>query len=201
MPQLRSTMLICSSVMACITCPSHATFVVYEGDGSAWFEAVPIHSTITFSEFPHNTKIDDEYASLGVTFTDTDGNWILGTGGPNSFIEDGMGLNGNAVVELTFDGPMSAFASSFPGVAYFDFFAGEQLLFTAPSMGGSGVGFFAGFTSSLPFDRVRIYGEPPDPFGNPDKVFFDSFYFASVPSPGGIAIVALAGLGARRRRR
>jgi hypothetical protein len=199
---LRRAAALASMSVACITCSSHAGFVVYEGDGSAWFEAVPIHSTITFSEFPHNTKIDDEYASLGVMFTDTDGNWILGTGGPNSFIQDGMGLNGNALVELSFDGPMSAFAASFPGVAKFAFYSGQELLFTSSYFGLEPVGNFAGFATDTWFDRIQITGFPPDPFGNPDKVFFDSFHFASVPSPAGVVVLALAAAcGGRRRRR
>jgi len=136
-----------------------------------------------------------------VLFTDTDGNWIIGTAS-GTYPQDGWGLNGNAIVELTFDTPMWAFGSHFPGVAFFDFFSGDDLLFSSPLMGGSGVNFFAGFTSAIPFDRVQIYGMPPDPFGNPDKVFFDSFYFSAVPSPAGLAVLALAGLcGTRRRRR
>ncbi|MCA9285919.1 MAG: hypothetical protein KDA22_11920 [Phycisphaerales bacterium] len=201
MSRTSRTAIVWLGAIACLASAVNAGFVVYDEDDSGWFGAVQSYSTITFAEFPHNTQIDDEYASLGVLFTDTDGNWIIGTA-PATYPQDGMGLNGNALVELTFDQPMWAFASYFPGGAFFDFFAADQLLHSSPLMGGSGVGFFAGFTTDVAFDRIQIHGLPPDPFGNPDKVFFDSFYFAAVPSPAGLAVLALPGLrGTRRRRR
>lgn len=185
--------------LTCVSSTSDAAFVMFGGDGAGWFDAVPKHSTITFTEFPHNTPITNQYADLGVHFTDTDGNWTIATA-PGTYPQDGMGLNGNILIELTFDQPMWAFASHFPGIAYFHFFSGEQLLFSSPLF-GSGVGIFAGFTSEVPFDRVQIHGLPPNPFGVPDKVFIDNFYFAAIPSPAGLAVMMLAGLSTTRRRR
>jgi len=181
-------------------CPMAAAgFTVFQGDGAAWFEATPPFSEITFADLPVNTLVTEQYASLGAYFTDTNGNWVIGYF-PATYVQDGWGLNGNSSVELTFDAPMWSFASFFPGLAKFSFFADDVHLFTSDLLGGSGTNKFAGFTTDIAFDRVFIVGGPPDIFGNPDKVFFDDFYFSSVPAPGVLCGFAVMLLGSRRRR-
>jgi len=173
-------------------------FTVFQGDGAAWCQATPPFSEITFADLPVNTLVTEQYASLGVHFTDADGNWVQGHF-PASYIQDGWGLNGNSSVELTFDAPMWSFASFFPGLGKFSFFAGDVHLFTSDLLGPGGLDNFAGFMTDVAFDRVIIVGGPPDIFGNPDKVFFDDFYFSSVPAPGVLSGVFVMLLGSRRR--
>jgi len=182
-----------------LCCPmATGGFTVFQGDGSAWFEATPPYSEVTFADLPLNTLVTEQYANLGVHFTDTDGNWVLGP--TPTYPQDQFGLNDNVSVELTFDAPMWSFASFFPGDAKFSFFAGDVHLFTSGLLGGGGINKFAGFTTDVAFDRVLIVGGPPDVFGNPDKVFFDDFYFSSVPAPGALSWFTVMFWGSRRRR-
>jgi len=173
-------------------------FTVFQGDGAAWFQATPPFSEVTFADLPLNMLVTEQYAGLGVHFTDTDGNWVLGP--TPTYPQDEFGLNGNVSVELTFDAPMWSFASFFPGKAKFAFFHGDLPMFTSELLGGSGTNFFAGFTTDLAFDRVLIVGGPPDIFGNPDKVFFDDFYFSSVPAPARLSGFSVLLLSSRRRK-
>jgi hypothetical protein len=178
-----------------------ADFAVFTGTGAGWLQAVPNHQTIGFNEFPDDTLIGEQYASMGVHFTDVDGNWIIANV-PGTYLQDGCGLNGNQFVELTFDTPISAFASYFPGIEFFSFFLGARKLFDSALMGGSGLNHFAGFTTDTPFDRVVLHSLPPNSFGVIHKVFLDDIYFGSIPSPAGFpTIVAAIALVRSRRKR
>ena len=105
-------------------------------DKDAWIAAVGQFTTIDFTGFPQGTFITNQYADLGVLFTD--GNDSIDASG--SYLNDGFGLDGNPSMHLSFDSPMLWFAVDHPGNVQIDLFIGEQLIHSALFFGG-GVGF------------------------------------------------------------
>ncbi len=178
-----------------------AGVVVYaNADEAEWFAATPGHSTITFAELPHYTLVSDQYAELGVLFTDPFPNLILGPF-PDSFLQDGWGLSGSIAVHLEFAETMVAFAAHFPGFAVFKFFRDGEMVFQSPLMGGGGLDWFAGFSVTGGFDRLEITGKPPLFPDLIDVVNFDNFYFKAIPAPGAVVALLIAGLAGGGRRR
>jgi hypothetical protein len=178
--------------------PALADFTVFNGPGSydAWSSASGTFTTIDFTGYPQGTLITTQYDELGVTFTSSDPDFVLF--GETVFPLDGVGLNGLSVVELTLSQPSHAFAYHHPGRQYLTLLWQGNEIYSSPILGGSGVGFFDGITSTLPFDQVRIL-RLPEPFGG--VVSIDNIYFSTVPGPSGAALLALAGLLGRGRRR
>ncbi len=162
-----------------------AAGVVEFDDKQAWFGAVGSVTTIDFTGFPGGTYVTDQYADLGVLFTDGfDVISCCGTTWPN----DGAGLLGGSSVSLSFTTPQSWIALDYRGAMISLFSAGELLHV------GQFPGSFAGLISSQTFDAVLIEG-PPD--GN---VTFDDLYFG-VPAPGAAWLLAALLLAPTRRRR
>jgi len=198
--RLRCTLLVAGAALVAAPAALASVVVYGDADEAAWFAAAPQHATITFAEFAHFTPISDQYADLGVLFTDPYPNLILGPF-PDSFLQDGWGLSGSIAVHLEFAETMVAFAAHFPGVAVFKFFLEGQMVFESAIMGSSGLDWFAGFSVAGGFDRLEITGKPPFFPGMFDPVHFDNFYFKAIPTPGALAALLLAGLGGGRRRR
>ncbi len=157
-------------------------------DKVAWITAVGQFTTIDFTGFPDGTFITEQYAHLGIHFTD--GNDSIDVSGAH--VNDGFGLDGNPSMHLSFDNPQLWLAVDYPGSVQIDLFSGNELIHSALFV-GAGVGFFAGLLSTELFDTVVIS----DPIV-PDA-FIDDLHFG-VPSPGVIALLALGGLHYRRRR-
>ncbi len=170
------------------------------GDGSAWFQAVQSWTPLTFKGFAPGTQIVNQYAPLGVHFTDGEQNWVDDYTTIN-YPQDGWGLRGGVLVEIAFDSPTLAFAAHYTGKMAFDFYSGETLLHHSPFVGSGGPNHFTGFTTDVQFDRVRMYGPPEPPPFPPIKVYVDNFYFSTVPAPGSaMVLIALALLRGRRQR-
>jgi hypothetical protein len=156
-----------------------------------WQANAGAHSTITFTELPANTFITDQYAHLGVHFTDGSDTIYNNT---NIFL-DGYGLNG-AFDETTleFDSPMTAIAVDFPGSVAFNLYSKGRLIYESPVFDDA-FSPFAGLVSTVPFDKALLY----DPFGG---LRADTLYFGPpIPAPAGLGILALAGMCVRRRTR
>ena len=157
-----------------------------------WQAVAGPYSTITFTELPAGTWITEQYAPLGVHFTD--GSDQINHN--NNAYVDGYGLNG-AFDETTlqFDTAMTTIALDFPGGVKIKLYSAGNLIYTSPDFGGSGFGLFAGLISTQPFDKAFIY----DPAGG---LFVDNLYFGPpVPGPAGLTVLALGGLLPSRRRR
>jgi hypothetical protein len=167
---------------------------------TSWSAEAEPFTTITFGEIPLFSTVTDQYASLGVLFTNiapnkTDGFDTI------VFPEDGYGLKGYPMIELTLLSPALGVAAHFPGFLRFQLYSGESLVYSSPLVGGSGYGKFKGYTSDTPFDRVRLLGIPNDPM---DIIAVDNLYisFAPVPAPGAaVPLLAVALFRGRRRRR
>ena len=157
-----------------------------------WQAAAGPYSTITFTELPAGTWITEQYAPLGVHFTDGS-DQVYAT---NSFITDGVGLSGAFdETTLVFDAPMTTIAMDFPGLVAIKLYSSGNLIYNSPAFGGSGVGHFIGLTSTQSFDKAFLYDPSTD-------LFVDNLYFGPpVPGPTGLAVLALGGLLPLRCRR
>ena len=86
--------------------------------------------------------------------------------------------------------------SFWPGQYSARFYRGSTLVGTVNLEGSDGIPGptrFYGFTSTLPFSRVVLYGAYP--------TFGRAVMFTQIPAPGAVALFALAPLAAVRRRR
>ncbi|MCH8150794.1 MAG: hypothetical protein IH830_00290 [Planctomycetes bacterium] len=162
-------------------------------DKEEWIAAVGRFTTIGFTGFPDGTFITDQYADLGILFTDGNDNIFLSD---NGFPNDGAGLFGGGFtpIAVSFDTPQAWIAVDFPGDVQFELFREGVLIYTSSEFGIGGVGNFAGLVSSEFFDAAVIL-DPVD-----QSVFIDDLHFG-VPAPGGLGLLAVAALLPRRRRR
>jgi hypothetical protein len=164
-------------------------------NGAAWYAAVGEVTTIDFTDQPAGSIITDQYASLGVHFTD--GNDIA-FAGPSIFPNDAMGLRGHIVqpsgIHVTFNTPKRWLAVEFPGLVDIQLFRNGEMFHESVNLGVGGIGNFAGLVSTIGFDEA--YLSDSDGF-----VFIDDLHFG-VPGPGALPLLALAGaIGMKRRRR
>ena len=163
-------------------------------DSGEWFAAVGDVTTIDFTGFDKGTLITDQYEGLGVVFNDL-GHFIDQSDGA---FEDGWGLyraGGEfAPIDLSFATPQSWIAVDFPGDVQFELYSKGKLIYTSSGFSDEGdPPGFAGLISTVLFDSVLIT----DPLGD---VFIDNLHFG-VPAPGTLALLGLAAILPKRRRR
>ena len=158
-------------------------------DKDEWIDAVGKFTTIDFTGFPEGTFITDQYADLGVLFTD--GNDTIQEWG--GFM-DGHGLRGSDTITLAFDSPQAYIAVDYPGAMKLELFSEGRLIYTSSDFGDIGKGHFAGLLSTDLFDGALLYDWV---LGS---VFIDDLHFG-VPAPGTLPLLALGALTRRRRRR
>ncbi|MCH8344433.1 MAG: hypothetical protein IH983_10640 [Planctomycetes bacterium] len=165
--------------------------VVEYFDSDEWVKAVGEGNflTVDFVGFPNGTFITDQYADLGILFTD--GNDSIAFAG--SFINDGVGLDGNGNISVSFDTPQAWIGVDFPGFLTIELFSAGKLIHTT-EFGSAGVGNFGGLISSKLFDAAVLV----DPLGRDAEI--DDLHFG-VPAPGSVCLLVLAGLYPRGRRR
>ena len=186
----KTTGLIAAAIMAW---PGNSQalggFVEEFTDKDEWIAAVGAFTTIDFTGFPDGTFITDQYADLGILFTDGNDSIDVWAG----HVNDGWGLDGNPDIHLSFDSPQAWIAVHFPGDVQIDLFSGDILLSSSVFIAG-GLGNFGGVISSELFDTVVIL----DP--SVGDVFIDDLHFG-VPAPSAMWLLAVAALLPRRRRR
>ena len=161
-------------------------------DKDAWIAAVGRFTTVDFVGFPVGTFITEQYAGLGIHFTD--GNDSISPFDPITFPNNGWGLDGNGNINVSFDSDQAWLAVDFPGHLRFQLFSEGQLIYESGLFGQAGVGNFAGLISSESFDAATLVE-----FFQGAEAEIDDLHFG-VPSPGVIALLALGGLHHRRRR-
>jgi hypothetical protein len=159
----------------------------------AWTAASGPFTTVTFNEVPHPSILTSQYQDLGILFTSADPD----VAGFFSGASDQAAVNGLSVIEITFAAPIGAFAWLHPGATRIKLFSGDDLIYSSNYEGGSGWGWFTGVSSATAFDRIQLndFGA----FG--DDVFVDNIYFSTIPGPAGAALIGLAVLLGRSRRR
>jgi hypothetical protein len=188
---LKRTIVTIAGTLFCAFNNVRATVVEFTNK-SLWQTAAGSYTTIHFTELPNGTLVTNQYANLGVTFTDGS-DYILVQ--PTTFLNDGAGLNGAFdSVSLAFASPMQSIAIDFPGSAEIDLYSQGQLIYASTDFGGSGLGHFAGLISDLSFDAARIF----DPEGG---VFIDDLHFGPpIPGPGALPVIATGLLAMSRRK-
>jgi len=187
-------------LVASLVSPAVAGVTLYWGSPEPWQSDVGEYSTVDFLGIPHNTVVTNQYADLGVTFTEGDDR-VINLGIFETFLTDGAGLDGNLSIGLSFAQPMNHLAMDYPGGMRIKLFSGGELFYTSPIISpGSGVGNFAGIVSTRSFDSVLLYD-----WLQGSDVYLDNLHFgAPIPAPGVVSLLSLAGLGAfggRRRTR
>ena len=164
-------------------------FVEEFTDKDEWIAAVGQFTTIDFTGFPDGTFITDQYADLGILFTDGNDSIVFA----GSFINDGVGLGGNGNISMSFDTPQAWIGVDHPGFLSIELYS-EGRLFFASNLWGGGVGNFLGLVSTELFDAAVLI----DPLDR--LAFIDDLHFG-VPAPGALWLLAVAALMPRRRRR
>ena len=157
-------------------------------DKEEWEAAVGAFTTIDFTGFPDGIFITNQYADLGILFTD--GNDSIDVNGAH--VNDGWGLDGFGNISVSFDSPQAWIGVDHPGFLSIELYSEGRLFFTSNIYGG-GVGNFLGLISSKLFDAAGLI----DPLGD---AFIDDLHFG-VPAPGALWLLAVAALLPRRRRR
>jgi hypothetical protein len=192
--RLSQTLLGLPICMASIlTLRAFGTVTTYTNK-SSWQSAAGSWSTVTFTELPLDTLVTDQYADLGVTFTDGSDYTLYS---PTSFPTDHVGLNGAFdTIDVAFSAPMTSIAVEFPGNVKFKLYSQGKLIYTSPMFGQFAAGNFGGLVTDTTFDSAEIY----DPFG---EVFIDNLHFGPpIPAPSALALlgagVLLRGCGRRR---
>ncbi|MCH8153145.1 MAG: hypothetical protein IH830_12340 [Planctomycetes bacterium] len=160
-------------------------------DREEWFSLVGPVITLDFTGFAPGTFITDQYADLGVLFTD--GNDSIFPSEP-AFPNDGWGLDGNGNISVAFDSPQAWIGLDFPGFLSIELYSEGRLFFTSNLSGGAGVGNFLGLISSQLFDAAVVVEGAPGFEAEIDDLHF------GVPAPGALWLLGLSALRPRRRR-
>jgi hypothetical protein len=136
-------------------------------DANAWAEAVGSFNTIDFTGFPDSTLISNQFAELGVLFTDA--NEFTVCCSEVQFPNDGEGLDVNNNLHLSFLTPQSAIAADFHPVLRIQLFCGGSLVYTSSEFVDSIHGTFAGVVTDEFFDSAMMVTSAIDDlhFGGP----------------------------------
>ena len=186
----KTTGLLAVVLLACSGGHRAAGGVIEFTDPLEWQAAVGMFVTVDFTGFPNGTFITDQYAELGILFTDGNDSIFLNDG---AFPNDGAGLDGNGNISVSFDTPQAWMGVDFPGALQIELFSSGRLFYTSSIAGGGGAGFFLGLISSELFDSAVLI----DPA---DQAAIDDLHFG-VPTPGALWLLGVAALLPRRRRR
>jgi MYXO-CTERM domain-containing protein len=169
---------------------AQASVVVYD-DMADWSNAVGNHTTIDFVGGELGTPVLDDYAHLGVTFSENT------TYAQLSAFTDLAGMRAPGGSTASFDSPQQWIGLDHVGHLLVDFYSGGELIWSSGVMvppSGENLAF-AGFILSESFDSVYLYR-----LGVDFVAVIDNIYFA-VPAPGAFGLLLLAGIARTRRRR
>ncbi len=152
--------LFATALVASLSVGSANAGVLEFHDRDAWIAAVGEFTTIGFTEVPSGTFLFDQFASLGVVFTD--GNDLAICCDKQTFPNDGAGVDGNGNIRLAFSEPQAWIAADFPGALRIDLFRDGLLIHSSGQFGHGGVGNFGGLISSELFDAAVLMDVPID---------------------------------------
>lgn len=131
--------------------PAPAQVTEYTDHG-LWEADIGRTQCADFVGLPNGTVVTDQYASLGMTFTEGNDSVLLST----SFVVDGAGVNCSGNMTIAFSPPVNAVGFDFPGALKIEIYSGSSLVWSSSRFAGTGTGFFAGLISTTPFDRAVV---------------------------------------------
>ncbi len=152
--------------------------VVEFDDKEAWTGTVGAFVTLDFAGFPTGTHITDQYAGLGVLFTD--GNNAIDPYDPVVYPNDGAGLFSIPSISVQFTTPQSWIAVEYPGPIEICLFRRGELIFATYGNDPVPYGNFAGLVSTQFFDAAVISRSPDHAAFLPIQI--DDLHFG-VPAP------------------
>ena len=193
MRQVERVRFACVFVVLVVLCGVTEGGVIEFNDKDRWIAAVGTFTTIGFDGFEPSTIITDQFANLGILFTDGDDR--IKPFDEITFPNDGWGLDGNGNITLVFDTPQAWIAADFPGRLQIQLFANGELFFMSGILGVGGFGNFGGLVSSEPFDTAVLMDFPADFEAEIDDLHF------GVPAPGVLWMLTVAMLYATPRAR
>ena len=177
------------------TSVSQAAIVTEHTDFSEWGALAGDVTAVTFTEYPAFTVITDQYADLGVIFTD--GNDFVGMHGTSVIDSHWLSGSDSDSITVQFDAPRRAVGAHFPGVLFFELYNGDQLLYVSTQFPDIFSHTFAGLVSAIPFDRVVLASWLLVPTATIDNLYFGP----PVPAPGILTVMAAGFLLRNKRRR
>jgi len=167
-------------------------------DLGEWLDVAPDGAVIDFVGFANGTQIDDEFSELGVNFID--GFYtVQDNSGANSdaFLDD-FGLDGNSqFIAMQFDQTLHVIGAMFPGVLRFELYLDGEIVGWTENVPVTGtVGQFGGLITDVAFNQVLVIQDAGD-------VDIDNLYFSfePIPAPGALALLGIAAIAGRTRRR
>jgi hypothetical protein len=174
--------------------PASATVTVITNKAQ-WQNSVQGFTEVTFQEFVNGTVITDDYASLGINFTDGD-DFVLAT---SPFLDlhglvsdDGFGNLG--MIHMSFTQPQRWIAFEWLGNLQVKLFKQGQLIYTSDNFEHAFTPF-VGFILDSNFDSALAYR------GNSSVVALDNIYFGPpIPAPSALGLLVLACVRQNRRR-
>ncbi len=163
-------------------------------DRDEWIAWVGEFDVVDFVGFSEGTLLFDQYADLGVLFTD--GNDTVRV---NQLYLDGSGafggLFGDVGLTMVFDEPQSWIGLDYPGIIQFQLFREGELVYESREFRApQGEIGFAGLISTEPFDSAVVFDPCVD-------TSIDNVYFGGVPTPVTGTLFILAALLPLRRRK
>ena len=141
-----------------------------------WLASIGPLVTVDFVGFADGTLITDQYADLGVVFTDGDDR--VACCDDITWPNDGAGMDGNGNITVVFDTPMAYIGVDFPGHMHFDLYRDGQLIYASSDFLPGGAGNFAGLISSQLFDMAVLMDVPP-----PFEAEIDDLHFGPPDCP------------------
>ena len=157
-----------------------------------WLASIGPLVTVDFTGFAPGTFITDQYADLGVLFTDGSDTIFFS---PGAFPNDEWGLDGNGNITVAFDTPMAYIGVDYPGHMHFELYRGGVLIYESSDFLPGGAGNFAGLVSTELFDMAVLMDVPP-----PFEAEIDDLHFgppdcpADLDGDGSVGILDLLAL-------
>jgi hypothetical protein len=188
----RLTLLLAAAALAGTTASVTAQITSYSNNFAGWQAAAGAYHTCTFAEFEPGTIITDQYAQLGAYFTNIWSDVVEYS--LFSFPSDGIGIDGNGPIEITFSETMYAAALHGKGIPTLKLYNGSTFLGEVQAAAGAPSNLVAA-VSAVGFDRVVFQGQTAGGGATADTI-----YFSTVPGPGALAALGILGVLRSRRR-
>jgi MYXO-CTERM domain-containing protein len=184
--------LLATGAISVLSSTANGEIISYSNNFAGWQTAAGPYQTCTFAEFEPGTIITDQYARLGAYFTNIWSDVVEYS--LFSFPSDGVGIDGNGPIEITFSETMYAAALHGKGIPTLKLYKGSTFLGDVQAAAGTPSNLVAA-VSTIGFDRVVFQGQTAG-----GDATADTIYFSTVPGPGALAALGVLGVLRSRRR-